>query len=429
MDKIIIDIFLYVFAAILLWYYANTLFAPKHKTAVCLAFSLGIHAVLGVVYQFGIVYLNVGLLLITYALMFKLMYEVNWKTAVFHSAIFVAVMFASEIIVMAIGTVFFKDFNAMDNDIGAYLYVIVMSKLVYLAIILAIMKLFANKEKSGTSNRFYWILFILPLSSALVFLAFRYVAYNLLLTPVINVLWTVTSLLIVFANIIVFIIYEYSLKNASELYELKALKLQEEQDKKYYELIEQSNNDMRMLAHDMNNHFTQIRNMSDADAIHTYVDNLSLEIESFTKTGVSKNKMLDLIISKYMRICERKQIRFDVDAKTANLSYISDVDLSTLMNNLLDNAVEAAEKSSGREVSVSIFVRNEVYDGLIIRNSCDSEPSVKDGLLMTTKSNKSIHGVGITSVKKIIKKYNAVYDWKYDNNGKIFETDIAFIRQ
>ncbi|MFQ8958228.1 MAG: hypothetical protein ACLR6O_05075 [Eubacterium sp.] len=40
--------------------------------------------------------------------------------------------------------------------------------------------------------------------------------------------------------------------------------------------------------------------------------------------------MLDLIISKYSRLCESKNIQFDIDVKTANLSYIDDVDLSTL---------------------------------------------------------------------------------------------------
>ena len=58
--------------------------------------------------------------------------------------------------------------------------------------------------------------------------------------------------------------------------------------------------------------------------------------------------MLDLIISKYLRLCESKNIAFSVDVKTANLHYIADTDLSALLNNLLDNAVEAAEKSGER---------------------------------------------------------------------------------
>jgi sensor histidine kinase YesM len=138
--------------------------------------------------------------------------------------------------------------------------------------------------------------------------------------------------------------------------------------------------------------------------------------------------MLDLIISKYATLCESKNIKFDVDVKTANLNYIDDVDLSTLMNNLLDNAVEATEQSKERYIKLNIFSKNNLYDGLIIKNSCDISPINKNNNLETTKSNSKIHGIGISSIKKVIKKYNAVYDWKYDENKKVFETDIAFLK-
>jgi sensor histidine kinase YesM len=98
------------------------------------------------------------------------------------------------------------------------------------------------------------------------------------------------------------------------------------------------------------------------------------------------------------------------------------------MNNLLDNAVEATEQSKERYIKLNIFSKNNLYDGLIIKNSCDISPINKNNNLETTKSNSKIHGIGISSIKKVIKKYNAVYDWKYDENKKEFETDIAFLK-
>lgn len=223
-----------------------------------------------------------------------------------------------------------------------------------------------------------------------------------------------------------FVIYEFSLKNTKELYELKTIQHQEEQDKRYFEIIEQSNKDMRVFSHDIKNHLMQIRYLDNLDDVHKYVDRLYPDIEKFTYTGVSKNKMLDLIISKYATLCESKNIKFSVDVKTANLSYIDDVDLSTLMNNLLDNSIEAAEKNDNGFIQINIFSKNNMYDGLVIKNSCAASPIVNIGELKTTKLNKKLHGIGIKSIKKIIKKYNAIYDWKYDDTQKIFETDIVF---
>ena len=183
---------------------------------------------------------------------------------------------------------------------------------------------------------------------------------------------------------------------------------------------------MRIFSHDIKNHLMQIRNLDNIEAVQRYVDSIYPNIEKFSFTGISQNKMLDLIISKYATLCERKSIRLSVDVKTANLAYIDDSDLSTLMNNLMDNAVEAAEKSDGGFIQVNIFSKNDIYDGLVIKNSCSVVPITDGGELKTTKSNKKVHGIGTRSIRKTLKKYDAVYGWKYDENSKIFETDIVF---
>lgn len=429
MTKIIIDIFMYLFEFLLFWHYSNTLFNPKKNKKIRFIVMFLNNAVLGIIYQLNITYLNVVLMFITYTVILLYLYNVSFKTAMFHSLIFMVVMLTSEILVMAISSIIYKDFNALENNISAYLFVIITSKLIYFGIMMIILKLFAQKENNEQSNKYFWLLFIMPLTSIMVLLCFRYITYQMELTNLMSTLWTVSCLGFLFANILVFAIYEYSIKNTKELYELKTIQHQEEQDKKYFEIIEQSNKDMRVFSHDIKNHLLQIRNLDNIDSVYKYVDKLYPNIEKFTHTGISKNKMLDLIISKYSKLCESKEINFYVDVKTSNLLYIDDVDLSTLMNNLLDNAVEAAEKSNNAFVQLKIFSKNNMYDGLLIKNSCSVSPKSESGALRTIKFDKKSHGIGIKSVKKIIKKYNAIYDWKYDEQQKIFETDIAFIKE
>lgn len=428
MTKMIIDIFMYLFEFVLFWHYSNTLFKPKNKS-ICFTIMFINNAVLGIVYQFNITYLNVILMFVTYTLILLYLYNISFKTAMFHSLIFMVVMLTSEILVMAISSIIYKNFNALENNTSAYLFVVIASKLIYFGIMMAILKLFAQKENTEQSNKFFWLLFVMPLTSIIVLLCFRYITYQMQLTHLMGILWAVACIGLLFANILVFAIYEYSLKSTKELYEIKTIQHQEEQDKKYFEIIEQSNKDMRVFSHDIKNHLTQIRNLEDINSVHKYIDKLYPAIEKFNHTGISKNKMLDLIISKYSKLCESKEIRFDVDVKTSNLSYIDDVDLSTLMNNLLDNAVEAAEKSYNAFIQITIFSKNNVYDGLIIKNSCSVPPVTDNKELKTRKSDKSHHGLGIKSINKIVKKYGAVYDWKYDEKQKVFETEIIFMKK
>lgn len=426
MTKIITDIFMYLFEFLLFWYYSDSLFDAKKDTSKRVSLMLLNTAFLGVIYQLNITYINTILMFVTYTLLLLYLYNVSFKTAVFHSLIFTVVMFASEILIMALSSALYKGFNAFESSPSAYLVIVPTSKLIYFSLMIIILKLFAQKENTESYNKYFWLLFIMPLTSIMVLICFRYIAYQMLLTQNMSILWTISCIGLMFANVLVFIIYEYSLKNTKELYELKKIQDREEQDKRYFEIIEQSNKDMRIFSHDIKNHLTQIRNLENIEAVQSYIDSIYPNIEKFSFTGISKNKMLDLIISKYVTLCEKKNIKFSVDVKTANLAYVSDSDLSTLMNNLLDNAVEAAEQADERFIQVYIFSKGNMHDGLVIKNSCFVPPETENGELKTTKQNKKTHGVGTKSIRKALKKYDAVYGWKYDENSKIFETDIVF---
>lgn len=428
MIKITIDTIMYLCQIFFFSYYCETLFYPKKNRVLRFTFIIIANIVMCLVYQLNITYLNVILMFMINTFLFWFLYDVSVKISLFHSLIFMAVLLASEILTMAISNVLFKDFNALENSTVAYAFVVSISKIIYYGIMMIILRAFAQKEENSSNSKLFWLLFILPLTSLLVLLAFRYIAYITQMSKPINILCIISSVGLIIANITVFAIYEYSLKNTKELYELKAMARQEEQDKKYFDVIEQSNNDMRVLAHDMKNHFVQIRNLDDAGEIHKYIDSLDKEIDKFTYAGISKNKTLDLILSKYMKLCEAKNIHLTIDVKTANLNYIENTDLATLLNNLLDNALEAAVGASNSEIQIKIFSKNNIYDALFIKNSCKTPPEIKDGKLQTTKENHTSHGWGIQSVQKIVKKYQGVFNWKYDENDNSFEINIVFMK-
>lgn len=429
MTKIVIDMFMYLFEGILVFYYSNSLFSLKWSKKVQITLIMVVTLMLFIVYQLNITYVNAVLFFIVYCFLFCFLYNISFRTAVFHSLIFLIVMFASEILVMAISSILYQDFNALENSVMIYLLAAIISKLIYFGIIMMVLKLFARKETKEQHNKYFWLLFVMPLTSAIVLICLRYITYQTQLTKTMSILWAISCIGILFTNILVFIIYEYSLKNTKELYELKTIQDREEQDKRYFEIIEQSNKDMRIFSHDIKNHLMQIRNLENIEAVNNYIDSIYPNVEKFSFTGISKNKMLDLIISKYMTLCESKNIRFSVDVKTANLVYVQDSDLSTILNNLLDNAVEAAEQADNGFIQVHIFSKSNIHDGLVIKNSSNVSPKEENGELKTTKHNKKMHGIGTKSIQKTLKKYDAVYGWKYDEKLKVFETDIVFSKK
>lgn len=429
MIKFVYDIFLFLFEAFSLLLYCKILFKPKFGKFINIFSFLIEHSILLLIYQYNITYLNVSLLFILHILLFKLIYDIKMKTAVFHSAIILLVMFATEIITINISSLLFENFNSFENNLKIYLFVITVSKVMYFSVIIILAKLFSNREDTSKPDKYFWLLFCIPFSSIVTICAFRYTTYQTELTDLMSNIWIIATILTLFSNVLVFLIYEFSIKNTKELFELKSLNQKQELDKQYFEIIEQSNNDMKVFSHNIKNHLTQIRNLDNINDIYEYVDKLSPDIEKFSQAGLSKNKMLDLILSKYQKLCDKKGITFNIDVKSSNLSFIDDVDLSALLNNLLDNALEAAEQSSDKNIDIIAFEKNKQYDGLIVRNSCDNKPKSINGNLITTKSDKELHGIGISSIKKVLKKYDAVFDWQYIEDKKIFQAEMAFSKK
>lgn len=429
-EKLIIDIFQYVFEAFVFWLYAGMISNPKKKNSISIPCIMLGYSILLLVYEFNNLFFTGLSIVVICTWLFRAFYSMSFKNSLFQSFILFGVMVGSEFISMSIVTVIANaSFDMQNVSSDLYFADVIISRLVYFIILIIIARIFAKKENKEHNSKPYWVMLIMPLSGIMMMTIFRNISISSELSSKNYVLWIFSALLVLFSNIIIFIIFETSQKDAVELSDLKAIQQQAEIDEIYFEVIEQSNKDMQVFAHDIKNHFIQIRNMEDLESTKSYIDSIYPQIETFSSIGISQNKMLDLIISKYIKFCESKNIKFSVDVRTANLSYIMDSDLSTLLNNLLDNAVEAAEQTEEKKISLKIYSKSMTFDALTLSNSCNSPPIASGQHLHTTKKDKKLHGIGLKSIIKIVDKYNGIYDWNYYSTEKSFETVIAFPKQ
>ncbi len=426
-EKLIIDIFQYIFEAFVFWLYAGIISNPKKKNSISIPCIILGYLILLIIYEFNNLFAT-GLSIVAICTwLFRFFYSMSFKSSLFQSFVLFGVMVGSEFVSMSIVTLMTDaGFDIQNVSSNVYFADVVISRLVYFVILVIIARIFAKKENKEYNDKPYWLMLIMPLSNIVMISIFRNISISSDLSSKNYILWIFSALLVLFSNIIIFIIFEISQNNAIELSDLKAIQQQTENDERYFEVIEQNNKDMQVFVHDIKNHFIQIRNMNDFESAKNYIDSIYPKIETFSSIGISQNKMLDLIISKYIKLCESKNINLSVDVKTANLNYIIDSDLSTLLNNLLDNAIEAAKETEEKRIVLKIYSKSKNFDVLTLLNSCSKPPSVVDKELKTTKNNKKLHGLGLKSVKKIVDKYDGLYDWKYEEETKIFETVIAF---
>ena len=145
MLKIISDVFMYIFEALLLYNYADGLFVSKNKTSVKVAGVAAANVILFLFYQLKFEFANGILLLGLYYLVFRFIFNVKTLTAIFHSFLCISVMLVSEMVILNLCSVIFDDFAAMHSDMSAYVFVITTSKILYFAVIMGI----KNRDSSA----------------------------------------------------------------------------------------------------------------------------------------------------------------------------------------------------------------------------------------------------------------------------------------
>lgn len=126
-----------------------------------------------------------------------------------------------------------------------------------------------------------------------------------------------------------------------------------------------------------------------------------------TDISHSGNIVIDSLISYWFMTAKQENIEFSVDICVPMILPFKGADICLILGNLLENAVEAAQKVEGKRYiktkikydknNLLVFVSNS-YKGTLMKT--------KDNRLRTTKSDVENHGVGLPSVYRAVTKYH-----------------------
>lgn len=352
-------------------------------------------------------------------------FAIKPKSAFFHSAIGTVTMFATEMItIYAISFSLGQSLDHYSNNFFLFAVDAVICKTLFF-IVIKIITAIARKKNVKYDSGKYGLLMLLPLSSLLCAVLLHYLISSVPPEPLAGVFCSLLMLLQLITNITVFWVYENTQKNAREIMELQIAGQKEKLDIEYLELLEKKNSALERLMHDFKNHLSSVKGLGNTEEAEKYINSIYGSISKYEYIGKTQNRMLDLILSKYTTMCESAKIDFSAETYSENLKFMDDFDLSSLMNNLLDNAFEAASKTGNGKITL-IIKRNESGKRIIdVVNSCAEAPVTNNGELVSTKSG-GIHGIGTKSIKASAEKYDGDCEWMYDEVSKTFRVIIVF---
>lgn len=285
--------------------------------------------------------------------------------------------------------------------------------------ILSFLKISSHEKESA---HFPLSATVQPLITLVIILAFYYVCMQEEISRRGQSLFAIICIAALGTTIFLVLHNMQQLKQEQEYMRMRSEVTQLEHEKNYYDILDRQNQQLMMYAHDAKNHLVAIRDLSEDPQIRGYVDKLSDELERYTQSCHSGNKLLDVILNRYVLECQKRGLAFEYNVKVCNLRDVEDMDLVTILGNLLDNAIEAAEKSQEKTVYLETSLRN-AYQVIVIQNS-SLPPRESYGRLQTSKPDRSMHGFGLKSVAKCLKKYNGDLHWDYDEDDHVFTMTV-----
>lgn len=186
--------------------------------------------------------------------------------------------------------------------------------------------------------------------------------------------------------------------------------------------MEKVYNNLRSVIHDMNNHVSCLKNLANSEKIKemkVYLSDIGYEINKVDFNIKTGNSIADAVINEKYSIAKEKNIQFECDFMLPEYLNIKHIDLSIILNNALDNAIEACmeikDRSLPKKISIKTYVR-DAYAIIEIANSMESKVIHDEAQILTTKTDTLRHGFGIGNIKNSVKKYNGTMDIKEEKN-------------
>lgn len=174
----------------------------------------------------------------------------------------------------------------------------------------------------------------------------------------------------------------------------------------FYEEKNKYENEIRRIRHDLKNHLLLIKDNNQIGNSEYY--NKMLNIVDDERTINSGCNVFDILINEKKKVAENSKIAFkvSVEKNISCINYIEERDLCSILGNIIDNAIENTLEEINACVDVKVDIINYFFYMRSI-NTYNCEKIRKTaGKFLTTKQDYNIHGIGLSSVKNALEKYD-----------------------
>lgn len=190
------------------------------------------------------------------------------------------------------------------------------------------------------------------------------------------------------------------------------LSIQEEQYRRICASIESSHR----MNHDLRHHMVTLQGFLQGGRVQDACDYLEQYLDSARKVELvelCRNPVVNMVVGHYRALALQKDIQFQPRIQIPDQLSVSDIDLSVILGNLLENAIDAADCGEGDERSIQFHMLcSGQMLAITVDNGFHGEVTKVDGRYVSSKPNHS--GLGLRNIEMIAEKYEGGVEFTHD---------------
>lgn len=306
------------------------------------------------------------------------------------------------------------NFDEINSDPQLFVLGTLISKFIMFLLVLIV---HFSKKKLNIENvgiKHLIILSILPFTT-LSMLIIMYQVMFVINSTKLKLMFIISSIFLIFSNIITFSVINRQNLLAKAEYELKLLKDNINEQTKHYVDLQSSHEEIRQIRHNMRSicigAIAELKVGKIENAINQLQSNIDI-IEKSSKIIDTGHPSIDSIIENKLNRCNELNIHTNLSYQYKETININEIEIAVIIGNILDNAIEACLKTKNidKEIwgSITVDQQNIIIN---IKNTAMDSNNLK-----TSKANKRFHGYGLKSISHIAKKYNGYAKFSFEDN-------------
>ncbi len=290
-------------------------------------------------------------------------------------------------------------------------------------IVFLILKQTSRESHSKMTNKLFYVYLCIPITTLGIMLTVFYSGVDFAGHTQLRIVMTLFFVFMFLGNMVLFYAFQRHTEDVSKSsrQEIELIHKNAEIDR----LIKMAeiNDDYSETVHNMTHSLKAIEQLAveyDVENICEIVEDLTGKLTQREVYEYSNHRMMNTILSEYVMKAEKEKIEFNVYVEPGCLiEQVKDIDVASMLGNILDNAFEAASKVSNPTVSFRMFMHERGKMCMLkVINDYEENIVEKDGETQTTKKEKGIHGIGLKSIAKTAGKYKGCFSYYVE--GKKF---------